>query len=129
MRDGHRVLVERTWPRTLSRANGDVDSWLRDLAPSNLLRQSLAARPAQWPLFRRRYLGELTAPAATAALDELHAIVRRYKTVTLLFSGRDREHNSAVVLKELLEGMRKPPSSSGPLKAPAVAMRARRPRR
>ncbi len=129
VRDGQRVLVERTWPRTLSREDGDVDAWLRELGPSSELRQWLIARPTQWPVFRRRYLGELTTPAAHAALRELYDIARAHENVTLVFAGRNREHNAAVILKELLEGMRKPPSSSGPLKAPAVAMRARRPRR
>jgi uncharacterized protein YeaO (DUF488 family) len=129
VRDGRRVLVERVWPRSLSREDGDVDAWLRALGPSTELRRWLEARPTQWLMFRKRYLEELTAPAANAALDELHGIARARKMVTLVFAARNREHNHAVVLKELLEGMRKPPSSSGPLKAPAVAGRARRPRR
>ncbi len=129
LRDGRRVLVERAWPRRLSRENGDIDAWLRELGPSDELRRWLAARPTQWPVFRKKYLGELTAPAASVALNELYGMARAHRTLTLVFAARDREHNNAVVLKELLEGMRKPPSSSGPLKAPAVAMRARRPRR
>jgi len=129
VKDGRRVLVERAWPRSLSRDNGDIDYWLRDLGASDELRRWLAARPTQWPFFRKRYLKELVGPTASAALDQLYRIARRHKTLTLVFAARDREHNPAVVLKELLEGMRKPPASSGPLKAPAVAMRARRGRR
>ncbi len=126
LRDGKRVLVERAWPRGLPREGGAIDAWLGDLGPSDQLRRWMAERPSQWPLFRKRYLQELAMPAASAALEELHRIARRYKVITLVFAARDRERNNAVVLKELLEGMRKPPNSSGPLKAPAVAMRARR---
>lgn len=128
-RDGQRVLVERLWPRSLNNSTADVDAWLRGLGPSDELKRWLAARPAQWPFFRKRYLKELSAPAASSALDELYRLAARHETLTLLFAARDRERNAAVVLKELLEGMRKPPHSSGPLKAPAVAMRARRNRR
>ncbi len=129
VRDGQRVLVERLWPRGVSRSTADIDAWLRELGPSGELKRWLAARPAQWPFFRKRYLNELVAPAAGAALDELYRLAARHENLTLVFAARDRERNAAVVLKELLEGMRKPPNSSGPLKAPAMAMRARRHRR
>lgn len=126
LRDGKRVLVERMWPPGLSKDAADIDAWLRDLGPSDELKRWLAARPAQWLFFRKRYLKELSGPPASAALEELHRMTMRHDAITLVFWARDRERNSAVVLKELLEGMRKPPSSSGPLRAPAVAMRARR---
>ncbi len=129
VRDGQRVLVERVWPQGVSQKTADVDAWMRELGPSDELKRWLAARPAQWPFFRKRYLKELSAPSASNALDELYRLAARHKTLTLLFAARDRERNGAVVLKELLEGMRKPPHSSGPLRAPAVAMRARRGRR
>ena len=84
---------------------------------------------AQWALFRKRYLAELAAPAAGAALEQLYDLARARKKVTLLYAARDAEHNNAVVLRDLLEGMRKPPSSSGPAAAAALGRRrAVRPR-
>ncbi len=129
VRDGQRVLVERLWPRGVSKGAADIDAWLRELAPSDELRRWWNARPAQWPFFRKRYLLELGAAAASNALDQLYRLAAQHENLTLVFAARDRERNAAVVLKELLEGMRKPPHSSGPLKAPAMAMRARRNRR
>jgi uncharacterized protein YeaO (DUF488 family) len=78
-----------------------------------------------WPQFRDKYLEELRTAEASEALDVLYELAGKRKRVTLVFGSKDEEHNSAVVLKELLEGMRKPPSSSGPEGAAAVPMRAR----
>lgn len=128
--DGARVLVDRLWPRGVSRQRAAIDEWLRDLAPSNSLRQWAHGNALAWNAFRRRYLHELNAPAASQALERLYALARRRKTVTLVYASRglggDPERTNAAVLKELLEGMRKPPSSSGPAKAAAVPMRATR---
>lgn len=121
--DGARVLVDRLWPRGVKK--DAIDLWLRDLAPSNELRQWFHSRPAQWPLFRKRYLHELTAPEASAALEQLYALARQRKAVTLLFASRNLEHNNAVVLKDLIDGMRKPPNSTGPAKAAVASGRAR----
>jgi uncharacterized protein YeaO (DUF488 family) len=77
-----------------------------------------------WGEFRTRYLEELRAPEAQAPLEKLYSLAEGGKPVTLIFASRDAEHNQAVVLKELLEGMRKPPTSSGPQKN-ALPMRAR----
>jgi uncharacterized protein YeaO (DUF488 family) len=76
-------------------------------------------------VFRSRYLEELSQPAASAALEELYDVARRRKKVTLVYASKNAERNNAVVLKELLEGMRKPPHSSGPVAA-AGSLRARR---
>jgi len=65
-------------------------------------------------LFRRRYLKELAQPESAAALNELYGLANRGKRLTLLFSSKNEERNNAVVLKDLLEGMRKPPTGSGP---------------
>jgi uncharacterized protein YeaO (DUF488 family) len=128
VRDGFRVLVDRLWPRGLTKEAADIDLWLRDLAPSNALRQWFHARPRQWAAFRTRYLAELSKPEPAAALDQLYSIARKRKQVTLVFASKNIEHNNAVVLKELLEGMRKPPSTTGPAAAAAVP-RARTARR
>lgn len=128
--DGVRVLVDRLWPRGLTKGTAAIDHWLRDLAPSDRLRRWYHARPTQWLLFRKRYLEELGSAAASQALEELYRLAAKSKTLTLVFSSRNEEHNNAVVLRDLLQGMRKPPSSSGPARAAAagrVRRRARRP--
>ena len=111
--DGVRVLVDRLWPRGLSKETAAVKFWLRDLAPSTELRQWYHANPEQWSLFRKRYLKELFAPAAAAAIEKLHQLQKGKPTLTLLYASRNEEQNNATVLKELLEGSRKPPSSVG----------------
>ncbi len=126
--DGARVLVERLWPRGVSKQRAKLDLWLKDLAPSTELRKWYHMRPAQWPAFRKKYLAELHSPAASAALEQLYEFAQNRKKVTLVYGSRDEQHNSAVILKELLEGMRKPPASSGPAAAAAVG-RARAARR
>lgn len=109
-----RVLVDRLWPRGLSRARASVDLWLRDLAPSDALRKWFHASPDGWPLFRKRYLKELARPECAEALGELYRLANQRKKLTLLFASRNEEHNNATVLKDLLEGMRKPPTGTGP---------------
>jgi uncharacterized protein YeaO (DUF488 family) len=111
--DGVRILVDRLWPRGLPKEQGAVKIWLRDLAPSKELRVWFHANPEAWPLFRKRYLKELVRPAASAAVEKLHGLAEAKETVTLLYASRNEEHNNAIVLKELLEGARKPPSSVG----------------
>jgi uncharacterized protein YeaO (DUF488 family) len=123
--DGVRVLVERLWPRGLSKKQTRLEGWLKELAPSTELRRWYHARRSMWHRFRERYLDELRAPAAQSGLRQLYELASGNKNLTLVFGSRDMEHNNAVILKELLEGMRKPPSSSGPEKAAPVAMRAR----
>ncbi|MFZ3265130.1 MAG: DUF488 family protein [Terriglobales bacterium] len=111
--DGVRVLVDRLWPRGLTKEEAAVKLWLRDLAPSNELRQWFHANPDGWTLFRKRYLKELAGPKATAAVEKLHKLAEGKKNLTMLYASRNQERNNATVLKELLEGGRKPPSSVG----------------
>jgi uncharacterized protein YeaO (DUF488 family) len=115
--DGTRVLVDRLWPRGLTKEDAAVKFWLRDLAPSNELRQWFHANAEGWRMFRRRYLKELANEKASAAVDKLHHLAAGKGRVTLLYASRNGEHNNATVLKELLEGMPKPPSSVGRGKA------------
>ena len=123
-KDGTRVLVDRLWPRGLKKENARLDAWLKDLAPSDALRKWYHARPSQWLNFRKRYLAELSGADAAAALDELYRLAARRARLTLVYSSRNEERNNATVLKQLLDGMRKPPASSGPVRA-AAAKRAR----
>jgi uncharacterized protein YeaO (DUF488 family) len=112
--DGMRLLVDRLWPRGLTKTRAAVDEWLRDLAPSNELRRWYHARPDDWPMFRKKYLKELSQPGAEASLRRLYQLAHRRKRLTLLFASKNEARNNAVVLKDLLDGMRKPPTGTGP---------------
>jgi uncharacterized protein YeaO (DUF488 family) len=111
--DGVRVLVDRLWPRGLTKEDAAVKFWLRELAPSDDLRQWFHANPEGWRMFRKRYLKELVSAEGSAAVEKLHRLAEGKRRVTLLYASRNEEHNNATVLKELLEGMPKPPSSVG----------------
>jgi uncharacterized protein YeaO (DUF488 family) len=108
------VLVDRLWPRGLTKARAAIDEWLRDLAPSDELRRWYHARPEQWQNFRKKYLKELSHPEAEHALRRLYQLAHKRKRLTLLFASKNETNNNAVVLKELLDGMRKPPTGTGP---------------
>lgn len=123
--DGARVLVDRLWPRGISKDSAKLKAWLKELAPSTELRKWYHERPTQWPAFRKKYLEELAAPEAMKALEELHEIANSAMTVTLVYASSNEERNNATVLKELLEGAKKPPSSTGPSKSAAMPQRAR----
>ncbi|HEY7576741.1 MAG TPA: DUF488 domain-containing protein [Acetobacteraceae bacterium] len=97
--DGVRVLVDRLWPRGLSKAEASVDRWMKDIAPSAGLRKWFGHDPERWPEFRRRYTAELRQQ--TEAVDELREL-SRHDTVTLVYGARDEEHNDAVVLRDVL---------------------------
>jgi len=98
--DGCRVLVDRLWPRGLSKQKAKVDVWLRDIAPSNELRNWYGHEPERWPGFLRRYTAELKKQKD--AVKELRAILKRHKTVTFLFSSKEEKLNNAVALKGYL---------------------------
>ena len=98
--DGVRVLVDRLWPRGLTKARAAVDLWLKDLAPSLRLRQWFNSDPARWAEFKHRYAEELDAKKAAVAA--LIGAARRGK-VTLLFGARDPKHNNATALHDYLD--------------------------
>jgi uncharacterized protein YeaO (DUF488 family) len=125
--DGTRVLVDRLWPRGVSKNRAALHAWLRDLAPSDGLRHWFHARPEAWLAFRKRYLKELTQPEALEALNQLYRMAARPNNLTLLFGSKNEQHNNAVVLKDLLDGMRKPPTGTGP--GAVRAMRSRQAKR
>jgi uncharacterized protein YeaO (DUF488 family) len=101
--DGRRILVDRLWPRGLTKEKAKVDLWLKDIAPSTELRKWFGHDPEKWRGFRERYQTELEHHA-----DQLGLISSEIKegTVTLVYGARDQVHNEAVVLKQFLE--RKP---------------------
>lgn len=99
--DGMRVLVDRLWPRGLSKERARVDVWLKDVAPSRELRAWFGHDPVKFEEFRRRYEAELATEPARSALAELRELARK-QHVTLVFAAHDTEHCNAVVLRELL---------------------------
>ncbi len=109
--DGLRVLVNRLWPRGLTKVAAHVDTWLKDVAPSEALRKEFGHDPERWPAFQKGYASELRAAGtpARAALDEL---VRRARTrdVTLVYAAKDEAHNNAVVLQREIERRLRRPS-------------------
>src|SRR5208283_3517338 len=119
-KDGTRVLVDRLWPRGLTKERAAVDVWLRELAPSNELRQWYHQRPEAWTMFRKRYLKELARPEAGAPLEELYRLAGKARQLTLLFASKNEVRNNAAVLRDLLEGMRKPPTGTGQGRARAT---------
>lgn len=97
--DGVRILVDRLWPRGLSKEKAALDDWMKTLAPSTELRKWFGHDPKRWVEFQRRYKAELQEHA-----EELRYIrsIAKTKTVTLVYSAHDEEHNDAVVLKAVL---------------------------
>ena len=98
--DGFRVLVERLWPRGITKERAHLDLWLKEIAPSPDLRQWFAHDQSKWEEFTRRYRTELSANE-----DLVGTLVQKSREtpVTLIFSARDPEHNSAVILKQVIE--------------------------
>jgi DNA-3-methyladenine glycosylase len=98
--DGFRVLVDRLWPRGMSKEKARLDLWLRDLAPSTELRQWFGHEAGKWPQFQERYRKELgQKPERLAELEKLGEM---HPTITLLYGAKDQERNEAVVLAETL---------------------------
>ncbi len=101
--DGCRILVDRIWPRGLSKDAAALDGWMKEVAPSAELRKWFGHEPSRWPAFKKRYFREL---------DQQDDLLERLletcsgETMTLLFGAKDCEHNNAVALKEYLEGRR-----------------------
>jgi uncharacterized protein YeaO (DUF488 family) len=98
--DGERILVERLWPRGLTKLQAKVDLWLRDVAPSAELRKWFGHDPDRWDEFRRRYQKELRSKE-----DLIKLLKRKAKAgkITLIYAARDEEHNGALVLKQFLQ--------------------------
>jgi uncharacterized protein YeaO (DUF488 family) len=103
--DGARYLVERLWPRGMTKEKAALTAWLKEVAPSPELRKWYSHDPERWPEFQKRYREELKDEAHRPALEELRHAARK-GPVTLVYAAHDEERNSAVVLKEVLAGGR-----------------------
>lgn len=97
---GRRVLVDRLWPRGISKEKARIDKWLKEIAPSTELRKWFSHDPSKWAEFQKRYAAELKGKEAI--LDALRAEAKK-GTVTILYGAKDEEHNQAIALKALLE--------------------------
>ena len=98
--DGYRVLVDRLWPRGISKEKAHIDLWLKEIAPSTELRRWFGHDPKKWPEFEKRYISELTHKKEL--LNQLREIEKKNKSLTLLYGAKDTEHNEAIVLYRLL---------------------------
>lgn len=97
--DGARILIDRLWPRGVSKAKAALDEWMKEVAPSTELRKWFGHDPARWAEFQRRYRAELQQHKPE--LDQIRALAKT-RTVTLVYGAHDEEHNDAVVLKAVL---------------------------
>jgi uncharacterized protein YeaO (DUF488 family) len=97
--DGRRILIDRLWPRGVSKAKAAIDGWIKEIAPSTALRKWFGHDPARWEEFRRRYATEVGAHAAL--LEQVRALARK-GPVTLVYAARDEAHNDAVALREMV---------------------------
>jgi uncharacterized protein YeaO (DUF488 family) len=101
--DGARILVDRLWPRGISKKSAKIDLWMKEVAPSTALRKWFGHDPDKWKEFQKRYRKELDSNDRVVAQLNEHFGKR---TVTLVYSAKDTEHNQAVVLKDYLESRR-----------------------
>ena len=98
--DGFRILIDRLWPRGLSKAKIKIDVWLKDIAPSNELRKEFGHEIDRWDEFQEKYKAELKSKQAF--LDEIKKYEAQHEIISLLYGAKDELHNNAVVLKEIL---------------------------
>ena len=99
-KDGVRVLVDRIWPRGISKDEAHIDRWLKDVAPGTELRKWFNHEPQKWEEFKKKYFQELKGKGE--AVEELFEMVHRGR-ITLVYGAKDQQHNNAVALKEYLE--------------------------
>jgi len=99
--DGWRVLVDRLWPRGMTKQSAHLDVWMKDVAPSDALRKWFGHEPDKWGEFQKKYRSELAKKKELVA--ELRKMAKEHGTLTLLFGAKDEEHNQAVVLAQVLK--------------------------
>ncbi len=97
--DGERILVDRLWPRGIKKENAKIDFWMKEIAPSNELRNWFSHDPNKWNEFKKRYFIELQKNKALC--EEL--LSKSNRVITLLYAAKDENHNQAIALKEFLE--------------------------
>jgi uncharacterized protein YeaO (DUF488 family) len=98
--DGFRVLVDRIWPRGVSKEDAKIDLWLKEIAPSTELRKWFGHDPEKWSEFQKKFKAEIHDN--NAVWNQLKEIVKGHSTVTLVYAAKDEEHNNAVVLAKML---------------------------
>ena len=113
--DGRRILIDRLWPRGLTKGEAGIDEWLKDLSPSSELRKWYGHDPEKWAEFKKRYVRELSSADKKDLLDDL-AREASHRNVTLVYSAKDTEHSDARVLQELLN-LRMKKLTAQPLKS------------
>jgi len=99
--DGKRILIDRLWPRGVSKDKAGLDAWQKELVPSTALRQWFGHDPEKWGEFKKRYREELAAPESKRLLEEIARSAERHN-VTLIYSAKDTEHSDVLVLEELI---------------------------
>lgn len=99
--DGWRVLVDRLWPRGMTKQAAHLDVWMKDVAPSDALRKWFGHEPEKWGEFQKKYRSELAKKKELIA--ELRKMAKEHGTLTLLFGAKDEEHNQGVVLAQVLK--------------------------
>jgi uncharacterized protein YeaO (DUF488 family) len=108
--DGCRILVDRVWPRGVSKQRAQIELWLKEIGPSTALRKWFGHEPARWPEFQKRYRRELREKAELT--ERIRQMEKEHGIVTLVFSARDEERNQAVVLRDFL-GTRRAAKNEG----------------
>jgi|SRR6185437_564763 len=98
--DGFRILIDRLWPRGVSKDNAHVDLWLKEIAPTDQLRKWFSHDPQKWKSFAKKYIYELKENKSS--LDKIKNLKKEHKMITLVFSAKDEQHNNAVVLIGIL---------------------------
>ena len=99
--DGYRILVDRLWPRGISKEDASIDLWLKEISPSDKLREWFSHDPKKWEDFKSKYRNELKEKAEL--VKEIKRIEKEKKTITLLYSTKDERHNNVVVISEILK--------------------------
>lgn len=102
--DGFRILVDRLWPRGVSKEKAKVDLWLKEIAPSNELRKWYAHDPEMWPEFQKKYRKELRGKSTYISIIKNHE--KEHGTATLVYAAKDKDHNNARVIKDKLDGIK-----------------------
>ncbi len=97
--DGFRILIDRLWPRGVKKEEAKIDVWLKEIAPSSELRKWFKHDPKKWNAFIKKYKDELQE---SPALEELRGLIKKHKTITLLYAAHDMQHNNALVLKDFI---------------------------